>query len=154
MHSVMPPATPPPPADRHAAPAAWTRRAAFMLLSAPLPTHPASAQTPSVPAGAAPLPWRRFAEDVQALLQATLATDDPAARRVRDAATDGLRLRLWIDPDGGFARIETPSDASLAAALRTLLEPRRGPRPPPGIPWPMTLELRLEPAAPAPADTG
>jgi len=103
---------------------------------------PALAAAQPVPRDAAPLAWRRYAQDVEALVVAALAAAADIADPLPDAA--GLRVRLWIDADGSFSRIEAPAAPDFAAMLAKLLAERRAPPPPSGMTWPMTLLLRGE----------
>lgn len=115
----------------------------WFVSGAALAAAPAAAQTPSVSADTAPLAWRRYARDVEAMLIAVLGTD--AAAGLRDAAGEaGQRVRLWIGRDGRFTKVEAAGAPDFAAGLAERLAATRAPVPPVDMAWPMTLLLRLD----------
>jgi len=114
------------------------------MLAAVAVAMPAAAQSPRVPFADAPAAWRDYALAVEALVRGVLGADDAADLRgsIGDA---GLRVRVWIAPDGRFSRLVGDDDPpGTTAELMRLLAATRAPAPPPDMRFPMTLLLRLD----------
>lgn len=98
-----------------------------------------------------PQTWSRFAVQVQTVFQAGLAGDDERALRAREAFKslgDSVVGRVWVLPSGTIHRLEfegAPGD--LAADMRAVLIASALEAPPPDMPQPLRLRLRLSEVA-------
>lgn len=122
-------------------------------------TADAQAQ-PAAPA-AAPAAWIAYAVSVTDQLQAWMAEDSAPALLVMTDLVElqpasrpdqpvRLDVKLWIDPDGAVARVETSAGrrSGLEEDLAALVAGRKlGEPPPAGMALPIRLRLAIRPAA-------